>query len=270
MPKNEEKRKKNKYLGLILFIVLMLTLIIWIFYSIMNIMDIDNEPITNAGVDIINKTKRAKDSAMYKAAQPDHDTAIQVIRVSNIDEMNIPHSIDENPARIRRVFNGRRINIAIIGVDSRLGTRFKHADANQVISILIDKGIIEITSIPRDTRIKDTTFIEDSTQNKLTVLYAMGNRKLYLQEVAKIAELNYIHYYIEVGFSQARGLLELLGFKKSGSTLQVLRSRKVLRGADFQRCYNQGQFIRQMILKHFDKISGFFFRFTYPGRFGTC
>lgn len=223
-----------------------------------SIFSIGDESIPNSGVEIINKTKRAKDSAMYKAAQSDHDTNIKIIRVSNIDEMNIPYDIDENPAKIRRVFNGRRINIAVIGIDSRLGTRYKHADANHVISILIDKGVIEITTIPRDTPITDTTFIEDSTQNKLAVLYPACGMKLYLKEVAGIAELNHIHYYIEVGFSQARGLLELFGFKKSGNALQILRSRKVLKGADFQRSYNQAQFIRQMILKHFDKISGFF------------
>ncbi len=54
------------------------------------------------------------------------------------------------------------------------------------------------------------------------------------------------------------GILELLGFKDSGSALQVLRSRKGLGGADFQRSFNQGQFIRQIFLKHFNKADGFF------------
>ena len=67
-----------------------------------------------------------------------------------------------------------------------------------------------------------------------------------------------IHYYVELGFSQAMGIIELLGFKDPHSTLQVLRSRKGLGGDDYQRCYNQGQFIRQMLLKHFGKLTGFF------------
>jgi hypothetical protein len=52
------------------------------------------------------------------------------------------------------------------------------------------------------------------------------------------------------------GIIELLGHRDSRSTLQVLRSRKGLGGDDYQRCFNQGQYIRQMILKHFDKANG--------------
>jgi hypothetical protein len=39
--------------------------------------------------------------------------------------------------------------------------------------------------------------------------------------------------------------------------LQVLRSRKGLGGDDYQRCYTQGQFIRQAILNNFSKFTGF-------------
>jgi hypothetical protein len=48
----------------------------------------------------------------------------------------------------------------------------------------------------------------------------------------------------------------LLGQRDSKSTLQVLRSRKGLGGDDYQRCFNQGQYIRQMILRHFSKADG--------------
>jgi hypothetical protein len=65
-----------------------------------------------------------------------------------------------------------------------------------------------------------------------------------------------IHYYVEGGFSQVMGLIEFFGFKDSKSTLQVLRSRTGLGGDDYQRCYNQGQFMRQMMLRHFSKFSG--------------
>jgi hypothetical protein len=38
--------------------------------------------------------------------------------------------------------------------------------------------------------------------------------------------------------------------------LQLLRSRKGLGGDDYQRVYSQGQFMRQMMLNHFNKFTG--------------
>lgn len=215
--------------------------------------DSDNDT-ENGSTELVDESE--PDSAMIKAATSEHDTNIRVIRVSEESDIDVPHGIDENAGKVKRVFSGRRINIAIIGVDSRLGSSFKHADANHVVSILVDQGLIEITSIPRDTPCD--ALQEDSTQNKLTVLYPARGKQAYFKEVARIAELDKIHYYIEVGFSQARGILQLLGFKDSGSALQILRSRTALGGNDYQRVYNQAQFIRQMFLRHFDKLTGFF------------
>jgi hypothetical protein len=76
----------------------------------------------------------------------------------------------------------------------------------------------------------------------------------YLNEAAKIAQVPKIDYWVEFGFSQAIGLLELMGYKdNASSTLRVLRSRKAYATGDYQRSYNQGQFIRQAILRTFDK-----------------
>ncbi|MFH1051181.1 MAG: hypothetical protein V1779_09680 [bacterium] len=204
----------------------------------------------------IVRNESQKDSAMRAAATAETDTTIEIIRVSTPEDLTKPYGIDEEAGKTRRIFTGRRINVAVIGVDSRLNTSFKHADANHVVSFLIDNGKVEITAIPRDTPCD--ALQEDTLQNKLTVLYPARGRKTYFEEVARIAGLDNIHYYIEVGFSQARGILELLGFKNSGSALQILRSRSALGGDDYQRCYNQAQFIRQMFLKHFDKLTGFF------------
>ncbi|MGA1308141.1 MAG: hypothetical protein ACO30M_09665, partial [Candidatus Kapaibacteriota bacterium] len=144
--------------------------------------------------------------------------------------------------------SARRVNIAIIGVDARMGTVSKRADANHILSIVPDSGYIEIISIPRDT--PANAGMTDSTQNKLTIVHAMRGTKAYLQEAAKIAKVGPIKYWIQLGFSQAIGIIELLGQRDSKSTLQVLRSRKGLGGDDYQRCFNQGQYIRQMLLRH--------------------
>ncbi len=203
---------------------------------------------------VLNESQ--KDSAIKAAGTAETDTSVEIIRVSSPEDLKASFGIDEEAGKTRRIFTGRRINIAVIGVDSRLNSSFKHADANHVVSFLIDNGKVEITAIPRDTRCD--ALQDDTLQNKLTVLYPARGKSAYFKEVAKIAGLDNIHYYIEVGFSQARGILELLGFKNSGSALQVLRSRSALGGDDYQRCYNQAQFIRQMLLKHFDKLTGFF------------
>lgn len=151
-------------------------------------------------------------------------------------------------------YTGRRINIAIVGLDSRIGSNSNHADANHVLSILLDSGKIEIISVPRDTP-ADAGYHDSTGQNKLTVVRASRGRDAYLVELARIAQLDQIHYYIEVSFSQVIGFLEFFGYRDPKSTLQVLRSRKGLGGDDFQRTYNQAQFIRQMILKNYHKVN---------------
>lgn len=165
--------------------------------------------------------------------------------------------IDRESGSKSNTYRGRRVNIAVVGVDARVGANTKHADANHIISILLDSGKIEIISIPRDTP-ADAGFSDTNALNKLTIVHANRGIKAYLTEAAKIANVGKIDYYAEFGFSQAMGIIELLGHKDSKSTLQVLRSRQGLGGDDYQRCYNQGQFIRQNILRNFDRADGFF------------
>ena len=150
--------------------------------------------------------------------------------------------------------SARRINIAVIGVDARMGTVSKRADANHILSIVPDSGYIEIVSIPRDT--PADAGMKDSSQNKLTIVHATRGIKTYLREAGRIAKVGPVNYWIQLGFSQAMGLIELFGHRDSKSTLQVLRSRTGLGGDDYQRCFNQGQYIRQMILRHFHKADG--------------
>ncbi len=204
-----------------------------------------------------NLTKQQKDSMYAEATEADALDTMDVIRMSDLkgDEVKYAEDTEAGSSKAKRVYSGRRINIAITGVDGRIGTPTKHADANHVISILLDSGKIEITSIPRDTQ-ADAGYPEGHAQNKLTITRAAKGRESYHKELARIAKLDRIHHWVEVGFSQVIGILEFLGYDDPGSTLQVLRSRKALGGDDYQRCYNQGQFIRQMILRHFNKFTG--------------
>ncbi len=252
-------KKLTKY-----FVFLSLTAIsIWLLISFLP--DIIGNEAVPPSTETEVKEEEQNDEEYIKAITIDKDTSEHIIRVSDAKYLNIPYDVDKKAGvSIRRVFTGRRINIAVIGVDSRLGSRYKHADANHILSILVEQGKIEITSIPRDTP-ADAGFDDTTGQNKLTVMYASRGRKAYFEEVANIAGLDRIHYYAEIGFSQAMGILEWFGYNDPGSTLQILRSRTGLGGDDYQRVYNQAQFIKQVILKHFDKFSGLFGKLILRG-----
>ncbi len=153
---------------------------------------------------------------------------------------------------------GRVVNVLVTGVDSRLGDPMAHADANHVMRFFLDSGLVEIISIPRDTY-ADAGFDDTTGLNKLTNVRANRGRRTYFKAVCQIAGVPSIDYYIEFGFSQAIGLLELLGYKdNASSTLRVLRSRQAYTSGDFQRVYNQGQFMRQALRKNVDRTDGLF------------
>lgn len=195
---------------------------------------------------LIDKTNE-KNADSAELAKNEMNMALfldSVVDASNSNELNL---------------KGERITIAITGIDARLGSNVPHADANHVVNFWLDTGIVEVISVPRGTFV-DAGFPDTSNLNYLANLRANRGRDRYLQELAKIAGIPKIDYYVEFGFSQAIGILELLGFKGNAvQMLRVLRSRKSFSVGDYQRAFNQGQFIRQMILSQFhkaDNISG--------------
>ena len=254
-------KKRNKKSSGWLFLLLVGIIAISIYYYINSenspgksyISDTIKTPLDSAKQ--VEKEKKAK-MEFVTAMTDTNDTTSRIVYMSVPGNASIQYEIVEDATKpIRRVYTGRRINIAVTGLDNRLGTRSNHADANHVISILLDSGLIEIISIPRDTP-ADAKMPDTSGQNKLTIVRANRGRETYQKELARIAGVDRIHYYIEGGFSQVMGLIEFFGFKDSKSTLQVLRSRTGLGGDDYQRCYNQGQFMRQLMLRHFGKFKG--------------
>lgn len=197
---------------------------------------------------------------LQNAGKADRDSLIFAF-IDSISAKN-----EEKCLRLR----GDRISIMITGLDARLGRSKGHADANHLINIWLDSAIIEIISIPRGTLVDvemDTLFIRDTTdeiitidtvpQNYISNIRYIKGRSRYLKEISKVTNTYGIDYYVEFGFSQAMGIMELLGYKdNSDKMLRILRSRKIFASGDYHRCYNQGQFIRQMILKHFNKLTG--------------
>lgn len=166
-----------------------------------------------------------------------------------------PHADTSVIAKAGVSYGGRKVSISVCGVDSRLGEHVEHADANHIITVWLDSGRVTIASIPRDTPC-DAGY-ENQKYNILANIRARKGRDAYVREVAAIVGLDTIEYYVDLGFSQARGVLELLGFRgNSSDALKVLRSRHAFASGDYQRCYNQGQFIRQMLLKRFKDLDG--------------
>ncbi|MGQ9819585.1 MAG: hypothetical protein ACUVQ1_06650 [Candidatus Kapaibacteriales bacterium] len=253
MSRSLKKKKISKYYFFSLVIPFFLTVTIILILAWTLIFNDTND--ISRGVGTINTT----DETPINSKSNDFSRAVHYDSTDDYITLSEPLEGYDDKAGNSALFRytGRRINIALTGLDSRLGTNSNHADANHILSILVDSGKIEIISIPRDTP-ADAGMPDSTGQNKLTVVRAVRGRDAYHQELIKIAQIDKIHYFIELGFSQVIGILDFFGFRDSKSTLQVLRSRKGLGGDDFQRCYNQAQFIRQLILKHFDDIkSGF-------------
>ena len=151
---------------------------------------------------------------------------------------------------------GRVVNVMVTGVDARLGSNTLHADANHLVRFFLDSGCVEIISIPRDTK-ADAGFEDSTGLNRLTNVRANRSRESYHKAVAEITGISKVDHWVEFGFSQAIGLLELIGYRdNASSTLRVLRSRQAYASGDFQRSYNQGQFMRQIMLRHFQNTDG--------------
>ncbi|MBM4173916.1 MAG: LytR family transcriptional regulator [Ignavibacteria bacterium] len=147
--------------------------------------------------------------------------------------------------------SGRVISVLITGIDSRLGEKTARADANHLVRFFLDSGQVEVISVPRSTY-ADAKFTDPRGQLIGNVRLTLG-RDRYMKEIRRVTEVNKIDFFVEFGFSQAMGIIEIMGYKDNASNaLRVIRSRKVYAAGDKQRSYNQGQFIRQAILRTFD------------------
>lgn len=203
-------------------------------------------------------TQFAHNNASSQQAYRGNEADVQAISTKEEieDQRKLEEELRSASKQTASQLFGRSVTIAITGVDSRLGVSQRHADANHVLRIWLDKGEIEIFSVPRGTPVE--AGFSSKALNYLANLRSNKGRDAYLKKMGEITGVGKIDYWVELGFSQAMGVMELLGFKDNAkSALRVLRSRKAFATGDYQRCYNQGQFIRQMILRHFGKSSGF-------------
>lgn len=204
-------------------------------------------------------------SGLVKKAQLQDTIQSSVVIDTNINKLNEEEafakfldSISTVNDSLTKQLSGKLITISICGIDTRINCTIPHADANHLLKVWLDSGVVEVVSIPRGTFTK-AGFNDTTGLNYLANLRSNKGREAYLEAVAKIAGVEKVDFYVEFGFSQAIALLELFGFKDNApQMLRVLRSRISFGIGDYQRAYNQGQFIRQMILKHVSKLDGIY------------
>ncbi|MBE0643744.1 MAG: LCP family protein [Bacteroidetes bacterium] len=215
----------------------------------------------------------AKEESLEKAAEhvresavehgPDDTTQSDLERLSDERRARLPvrplledSTLQQQLSNISSLppIRGRLINILIIGIDSRLSARDARADALHLVTINPDSAVVEIMSIPRDTYV-DLGYPDTTSFNIIANAKLPGNGNL-MRKVSDLAKRGPVNYYIEVGFSQAMGILEILGYKEPVKTLQFLRTRRTLPGGDIQRAHNQAVFMRQNLIDKFPLLTG--------------
>jgi hypothetical protein len=146
------------------------------------------------------------------------------------------------------------IQILLIGIDARLGRERGRADALQLLTVAPDRSRLTITSIPRGTSYD--LGCASPSENIISSVRSMRGRDALLRAVAKLCRVSSVPYYVEVGFSQAVGVLRLLGYRDPMQELQALRMRKAYARGDVDRSINQGRFLQRAIPRLLPKCEG--------------
>jgi len=152
------------------------------------------------------------------------------------------------------VASNRRLDILLIGLDSRLGDRQGRADALHIVTIDIDDGTVTITGIPRGTY--SNLGYEDDASNIIANVRSARGRQELLRRTATLINRDNIDYWVEIGFSDAFGIVEWLGFENPSAELRMLRRRTGYRYGDHTRCYTQAVFIRSAIRRLLPLLDG--------------
>jgi hypothetical protein len=146
------------------------------------------------------------------------------------------------------------MDILLIGLDSRLGHRRGRADALHLLTLDFDAPRFLITSIPRGTH--SPLGYRNAASNIIANVRAARGRTELQRRIARLCGRDSVPYYVEVGFSDAYGILELIGSGDPAAALQALRRRKGYQYGDHDRCYNQGCFVRTAMLRMLPLLEG--------------
>ncbi len=149
------------------------------------------------------------------------------------------------------------VNILLIGLDTRMGKSRGRADAIHLFSLDLETPSITITAIPRGTPYR--LGYENPSSNIISHVRSARGREALIKAVRTMVRKTDIPYFVEVGFSQAIGVLELLGYDDPMMELQALRMRKGFQHGDHDRAYNQALFLKRalpMVLRKAEGLTG--------------
>lgn len=106
----------------------------------------------------------------------------------------------------------QRVNVLIIGADTRPKETRARSDALMVASIDRSTGRIAVLSVPRDTRVN----IPGYGNNKINAAYAFGGAKLAVKTVESVVGIK-IPYYVATNFNGFKDIIDTFG----GVTINV-------------------------------------------------
>jgi hypothetical protein len=202
-------------------------------------------------------TNPVNDFGVFKSTAQARTRMVRMGRAGKIRVDAVADSIMQRELKglsLKPAVGGKVINIVVIGIDSRLGARGARADAIHLFTINPDSAIIDITSIPRGAYL-NLGYPDTSRLNKITYARMRGIKR-FMRAVEKVTKKSPVKYYVEAGFSQVMGILELLRYKDPVGTLQFLRARKAFYTGDVQRSHNQGVFLRKSLVDRFGMLKG--------------
>ncbi|HJN84800.1 MAG TPA: hypothetical protein QF873_00595 [Patescibacteria group bacterium] len=151
------------------------------------------------------------------------------------------------------------VNVLVIGVDSRKGSDTVHCDAIHMVHIDLVEETMHFVNVPRGT----FSYIP----GQLPEEQYLANVCDYINVDTFVERVNAItgyetDYRVQVGFSQAQGLLRALDFNPT-TTLQYLRHRQSYAIGDPQRSYNQSIFLSDLVMNRMDIVDSI----PLPARF---
>jgi len=98
------------------------------------------------------------------------------------------------------------VNILIVGTDNVPGEKRNRSDTIAIASLDIDKKIVKVLTIPRDTRAQ----IPGKGWQKINHAFAYGGIKLLEKSIVNLLAIP-IHYYVVVNYESFPKLVDLIG-----------------------------------------------------------
>lgn len=188
--------------------------------------------VVSLGLDL-QKMFRNKDKDYEFAPGPGGDIAEpppedDLDSVVEWDEEDEP--IEDDGEAVTYVIDPERINVLLVGVDKRPGSRRAPLSDSIMIFSYKKDGDPVLMSIPRDTYVK----IPGRGMDKINHSHAFGGVALLRQAVEDFTKIP-IHYYLRVNFGGFEGIVDMLGGVEvyvDKDMYHLKKGTQVLNGAD--------------------------------------